>query len=140
MRVKCNIPQKLYVQSGDVLVCVRNGSKNLLGKSAYIHELQEPMTFGAFMAICRGENGKWIYHWMQSEGYQEQLKDITSTMSINQLTQKTLLNLSVPVPTKDEQQHIITEIEGYESAIAQARAIMDGCAARKQAILDKYLK
>ena len=32
--VKMNIPQRAMAQKGDILVCVRNGSKSLIGKSA----------------------------------------------------------------------------------------------------------
>ena len=139
VRVKTEIPDKLYVKKGDVLVCVRNGSKRLLGKAAYIENLSEPMTFGAFMAICRSNVGKWIYLWMQSKNYTDQLEKITSTVSINQLTQRTLLDLNIPVPSLADQQQIIAQVEQYEAEIRKAQAIMNGCAARKKAILDKYL-
>lgn len=139
VRVKTEIPDKLYVKKGDVLVCVRNGSKRLLGKAAYIENLSEPMTFGAFMAICRSNVGKWIYLWMQSKNYTDQLEKITSTVSINQLTQRTLLDLNIPVPSLEDQQQIIAQVEQYEAEIRKAQAIMNGCAARKKAILDKYL-
>lgn len=139
VRVKSNVPERLYVKNGDVLVCVRNGSKRLLGKAAYIDNLKEQMTFGAFMAICRGDMGKWIYLWMQSKHYTNQLEKITATISINQLTQRTLLELNIPVPSLADQQRIIAQVEQYESEIRKAQAIMDGCAARKKAILDKYL-
>ena len=139
VRVKSNVPERLYVKNGDVLVCVRNGSKRLLGKAAYIDNLKEQMTFGAFMAICRGDMGKWIYLWMQSKHYTNQLEKITATISINQLTQRTLLGLNIPVPSLADQQQIIAQVEQYEAEIRKAQAIMDGCAARKKAILDKYL-
>lgn len=139
VRVKSNVPERLYVKNGDVLVCVRNGSKRLLGKAAYIDNIKEQMTFGAFMAICRGDMGKWIYLWMQSKHYTNQLEKITATISINQLTQRTLLGLNIPVPSLADQQQIIAQVEQYEAEIRKAQAIMDGCAARKKAILDKYL-
>lgn len=49
-------------------------------------------------------------------------------------------DLSIIIPPIEAQKKAVETIESYESTIAQARAIMDGCAARKQAILDKYLK
>ncbi len=140
IRVNCDIPNRCFVQNGDVLVCVRNGSKRLLGKSAFINNLSEPMAFGTFMAICRSEIGKWIYLWMQTEHYYNQLSNLTATMSINQLTQKKLLNLQIPVPPIAEQQRIVSEIETYEAEISKAKAVMAGCAERKKKILEKYLK
>ena len=53
VRVNMDIPEKLRVQVNDIIICARNGSKKLVGKSALVREVNEPTTFGAFMAICR---------------------------------------------------------------------------------------
>ena len=39
----------------------------------------------------------------------------------------------------EEQRKAVAQVEQYEAEIRKAQAIMDGCAARKKAILDKYL-
>lgn len=140
VRVNCKIRENLFVKKGDVLVCVRNGSKKLLGKSAYIENLTEPMTFGTFMAICRSDIGKYIYLWMQSDNYSQQIAKLGTTMSINQLTQKMLMNLEIPIPDITSQQKIVSQIEELEKQIAQAQAIIDNSKQQKQEILDKYLK
>ena len=139
VKVKCDIPQKLLVKNGDVLVCVRNGSKNLLGKAAYIDNVNGPITFGAFMAICRGEMGKWIYIWMQSNHYYSQLETITATVSVNQLTQRTLLDLYIPVLSPEKREEIISQVEHYEDEIRTAQGVVEACTARKKAIIEQYL-
>lgn len=140
VRVNGKIAEKYFVQKGDVLVCVRNGSKKLLGKSAYIENISEPMSFGAFMAICRSELGKWIYLWMQTEHYFEQVEKVAGTVSINQLTQKTLLSFQIPVPViAEEREKIITEIEAIEQKIAQLESEMAQADTKKKAILAEYL-
>ncbi len=139
VRVNCNIPEKLFVQEGDVLVCVRNGSKNLLGKSAYISKLKEPMTFGAFMAICRSDIGKWLHLCMQSNLFLRQVEQLTATVSINQLTQKNLLNMTVPIFSTEIQTQIIAQIETLENQIQTAQAIMNKATDRKKAVLERYL-
>ena len=52
---------------------------------------------------------------------------------------KYLKELEVIVPPLGTQQQIIAQVEQYEAEIRKAQTIMDGCAARKKAILDKYL-
>ncbi|MBQ6984361.1 MAG: restriction endonuclease subunit S [Paludibacteraceae bacterium] len=47
--------------------------------------------------------------------------------------------LNVNVAPVEMQRKAVAQVEQYEAAIRQAQAIMDGCAARKKAILDKYL-
>ena len=140
VRVNSKIRENLYVQNGDVLVCVRNGSKKLLGKAAYIENLVEPTTFGAFMAICRSSIGKYIYIWMQSENYIKQVEKLGTTMSINQLTQKMLMNLEIPMLSEKDQQSLVIEYNELEKQIAEAQAMIDNSKQQKQEILDKYLK
>ena len=140
VRVNSKIRENLYVKNGDVLVCVRNGSKKLLGKAAYIENLGEPMTFGAFMAICRSSIGKYIYIWMQSDSYIMQVEKLGTTMSINQLTQKMLMNLEIPILPEKEQQDLIQEFEQLEAQIREAQEKINNSKQQKQAILDKYLK
>ena len=53
VRVSSSISEKLLIEENDIIICARNGSKRLVGKSALIRNLTEPMTFGAFMAICK---------------------------------------------------------------------------------------
>ena len=60
--------------------------------------------------------------------------------SIPQLTVPNVEMEEIVVPSLEEQERIIAQVEQYEAAIRQAQAIMDACAARKKAILDKYLK
>ena len=48
--------------------------------------------------------------------------------------------LSVKIAPIDDQCRAISEIETYEQKIAEAKAIMAGCAERKKQILDKWLK
>ena len=55
VRVNCSIKEKLFVRENDILMCSRNGSAALVGKTALIRGLTAPMTFGAFMMIIRSE-------------------------------------------------------------------------------------
>ena len=48
-------------------------------------------------------------------------------------------SLTVDVAPIEEQRKAVSKVEQYEAEIRKAQTIMDGCAARKKAILDKYL-
>ena len=48
-------------------------------------------------------------------------------------------NLVIPVPTISEQERIVKLVEAQESKISAAKAVMEGCTARKKAVLEKYL-
>src|SRR5699024_10164253 len=53
--VNKEIPDKLITREGDILICSRNGSKRLIGKSAYIDKRSEGNTFGAFTTVFRSK-------------------------------------------------------------------------------------
>lgn len=41
------IPSKLVVNNDDIIICARNSSKHLVGKSAFVSNINESITFGA---------------------------------------------------------------------------------------------
>ena len=75
VRVNATILPKQYLQEGDLLICARNGSRNLVGKCAIIEKLNEPTSFGAFMAVCRSVLNPWIFHVLNSNYFNEYLDD-----------------------------------------------------------------
>ena len=53
---------------------------------------------------------------------------------------KYLKDITIPMISLQMQDQLLSAINTYESKIAEARTLMSTCQARKQAILDKYLK
>ena len=112
VRVNTNILEKQYLQEGDLLICARNGSRNLVGKCALIDNLNEPTSFGAFMAVCRSALNPWIFQILNSEYFNTYLDDSNST-AINQVTQKMLLAFQLPIPPAAEQERIISKLKQW---------------------------
>ena len=97
VRVNCNISPNKFVKDGDILMCSRNGSFRLVGKVAKIENLEEPMSYGAFMTIIRSDYNDFLFFFFQSQSFRKQIF-IGQTATINQITTKMLNNTSVVIP------------------------------------------
>jgi type I restriction enzyme S subunit len=130
--VKVDVSEKLKVQHGDILICVRNGSRNLIGKCAYMSGNAVGQTFGAFMAMFRSPFNEYIFHVFQSSIIKKQIEENIGA-TINQITNKNLNSFEIPFPSKFEQTRIANilsdldhEIEALEKKIVKYKAIKTG--------------
>ena len=96
VRVKKDISEKLMVEKGDIIICARNGSQRLVGKSALVDNIFEPMTFGAFMCICKSQFNTYIHKYLQTSLFFEQLVFSSNTKEIYQLTQNRFNKFLIP--------------------------------------------
>ncbi|HHF3061787.1 TPA: restriction endonuclease subunit S [Vibrio diabolicus] len=110
VRVQKEVKDTVLVEIGDLLICARNGSKALVGKTAQIKALNEPMAFGAFMAIFRSCINDYIEVFLNSPVYRRNL-DGVSTTTINQITQTNLRSTICPLPPVKEQQRIVAKVD-----------------------------
>ena len=116
-----NIPDRAKAKAGDILVCVRNGSRNLIGKSALISsKAPKNLAFGAFMTVLRAKNGShniFIHQIWQSDYIQRQIKDNLGA-TINQVTNKDISRYIIPMPPIAEQRAIAEALSDVDRLIA----------------------
>ena len=93
--VNLTVKDKIKVKENDILMCSRNGSKRLVGKTAKIQALEEEMTFGTFMMIIRSENHEILSWFFKSVNFKEQISQGENTM-INQITRYMLDDGNTP--------------------------------------------
>ena len=139
VKVDMDIPESKMSKSGDILICARNGSKSLVGKTAIID--RDGMSYGAFMAIFRSPYNKLIYYYLNSHYFRNIIDSDVGTTTINQVTQQLIKELPFPLPPLAEQQRIVTRIESLfaklDEAKEKAQAVVDSFETRKAAILHK---
>lgn len=110
------IPDRAIVRENDILICVRNGSKALIGKAAIIPHHTEKMAFGAFMTILRAKESvdyRYLFFVWQSPRIQNMIHG-DSGMPINQITKKMFEQIKVPLPSLKNQKEIITILEKFD--------------------------
>jgi len=124
---------RIMVRPGDILICVRNGSRELIGKCAKIDERAKRMTFGAFMSVFRTEFHSFVHHQFQSDVIKRQIHDHLGA-TINQITNASLNSFQIPFPLDLDEQTAIaeilsvidTEIEALGTQLQKARRIKEG--------------
>ena len=106
---------RLLVEQGDVIICSRNGSLSLVGKSVYI-DSPIKATFGAFMLRYRSCENKEYAYYMVSTAV-KMYKALFSTTTVNQLIIGDFKDMEVSVPPLEEQQRIVLYIKDNTSSL-----------------------
>lgn len=106
--VSKDIPNDLMVNYGDILICSRNGSRDLIGKNAIIPEKLNA-SFGAFMMLFRPNiSSRYFYYVLNSAIFNYYLGSyLTST--INQLTLKNFNTMEIVYTKNINEQNKIVE-------------------------------
>lgn len=139
--VEMSIPERAKVHTNDLLVCVRNGSKALIGKSAVITEDAEGMAFGAFMTILRANGIEQIflnYYW-QTDFVQKQVRDNMGA-TINQITNADISDFDIYVPYSfTEQQSIASVLTFMDNELSALEAKRKKYEQIKQGMMQQLL-
>jgi type I restriction enzyme S subunit len=137
--VLADVPSEIMAQPGDVLICVRNGSRELIGKTALLDERTNGMAFGAFMAVFRSPIGSLINYHFQSSVLKRQIKAHLGA-TINQITNKSLRSFQVTLPpTKRERDSIVEALEDIDDLIGNANSLIAKKRDIKQATMQELL-
>ena len=133
-----SIPESLQVKCADVIMCVRNGSKSLVGKTALISNDMPMTTWGAFMMIVRSKlNDTYIFHYLNSQMFFSQVFKDTGTATINQITKGILNECKLPLPPEDERRKISKLLSSFDSKIQNAERYLATLMAKRKALLQQ---
>ncbi len=127
--VQKNINDKLFVKKGDILICSRNGSRNLIGKNAIIDESLDKCSFGAFMTIYRTKYYNFCSYIFNSSLFSFHLSTFL-TSTINQLTIGNLNSITIALPPFEEQQEIAAYLD-------KKTTLIDHAISQKEQLIEK---
>jgi type I restriction enzyme S subunit len=138
--VDMDLPKRVIVKENDILICVRNGSRQLIGKCALIDKETAGSAFGAFMSIYRSDISVFAFHQFQSHTIQRQINE-TLGATINQITNKDLASFQITLPSaKAEQTAIATALNDADALITQLEKLIAKKRAIKQGAMQELLK
>ena len=95
--------KELELQKNDIVICMSNGTRRLVGKSAeYTGNYENKVTVGAFCSIFRTEN-KLAKYLFQTESYKKNLYLILAGTNINNLKNSDLEKFKFNIPTNESE-------------------------------------
>ncbi|MBP6177947.1 MAG: restriction endonuclease subunit S [Anaerolineales bacterium] len=143
VRVTKVVKPKLIVKTGDILMCSRNGSTRLVGKTAVIPELDEAMTFGTFMTVIRSPFNPFLSYFFASDEFRKQITR-GENPSIKQVTQYMLDDIEINLPPLSEQQRIVSVLEALSAETEHLEEIywqkIEALKELKRSVLQKALE
>lgn len=83
---------------------------------------------------------EFVYYLMRTQAFIDHVMSDVKGMKMPRGNKENIIQYAIPVPSISDQQQIVKEISNYDATIAAANTIIKEGTARKQAILDKYLK
>lgn len=131
--VQMDVPPNTLVKKDDILICVRNGSRELIGKCVRIDERCGGMAFGAFMAVLRTPLHSFILYQFRSDAMKRQIAEHLGA-TINQITNKSLKSFIVPTPPSQAEAMAVAdilsdmdgELDSLIARLSKARKIKQG--------------
>ena len=119
------------VRENDILICVRNGSRNLIGKNALITKEAEGVAFGAFMSVYRSELNKFVFQLFATDTYYKIIQENLGA-TINSINNSDLKKFEFFFPLKEEQDKIADFLSDIDNKINQL--------SKKKELLEQYKK
>lgn len=116
---------------GDILICAGSGSKDHIGKVAFVFDDLEH-TFGGFMGVVRtkGElEPRFLFHLLTGGSFLAYLRSALSTTTINNLNAGVMRGFRIPVPPLEVQRAIVEVLDTFSKLEAELGAELE---ARKQ--------
>lgn len=106
------------IKEGDILVCTSSGSKHLVGKAAQASR-DLNMTFGAFCKIIRPKNinSDFLGFYFKSNIYRQKISEFSRGANINNIKTEHIDSLQIPIPPRDIQHQIVSELDTLNSII-----------------------
>ena len=142
------LPKKLVkpmqvLMDGDLAICMANGSKSLVGKSAPYKPNDADYTVGAFCALFRplkSVSSSFVKFLFESNQYQSQLLVILAGSSINNLKGSDIESINIDAPLHyKEQQKIAAVLSAADAEISTLEKKLACLKDEKKALMQQLL-
>jgi type I restriction enzyme, S subunit len=132
------------LDKNDILICMANGSKALVGKAAlFTVNDGYKYTFGAFMSCFRTDasaaNPSFVSFLFQTGQYRNYINNLLAGSSINNLKPSSIESLEFSFPEISEQTAIAAALSDIDAELAALQQRREKTRALKQAMMQELL-
>jgi len=124
----------------DIFICLASGSKDHIGKVAYIDE-DTDYYFGGFMGAVRVRSNRvlsrYVFFNLAAPRFNGFLRQQIAGANINNLGSKLLARFDIPLPPLDTQRAIVAEIEAEQRLVDGNRELIDRMEKKITAVLER---
>lgn len=124
VKQEVQIKDSQWLKANDILICAGSGSKEHVGKVAFITE-NIPYSFGGFMAVIRSSNqinSRFLFFLLSSNQFSEYLSTALNSTTINNLNSSIMLSFVIPVPPIEVQEEIVKILDRFADYAAELQA------------------
>ncbi len=118
------IPDDRKLVANSIFICMSNGSKQHVGKVAFIPEDMD-YAFGGFMGLIVPSSevsAKYVFYACQSSAYRSFLSQVGNGIGITNLRFSDLEKFEFPVPSLADQRRIVAELDLLSGIIENKNA------------------
>ena len=132
------------LQPDDILICMANGSKALVGKAGiFMLSDGHEYTFGAFMGCFRTNsaeaNPAFVFYLFLTARYRDYINNLLAGSSINNLRPSSIESLEFSTPPHPEQTAIASVLSEMDGELAVLEQRREKTRALKQAMMQELL-
>ena len=118
-----------FLATGDIAVCMSNGSKTLVGKCApYQRSEKDAYTVGAFCSIFKPVDvteAEFVFHLFRSQTYQKNIDVVLAGSAINNLKNSSVESAVFRIPVEKKHRYkIATILTSIDTAIEKTEALI----------------
>ncbi|ENT6872533.1 restriction endonuclease subunit S [Campylobacter jejuni] len=115
-----------FLKRQDILICAGSGSKEHIGKIAFIDRDMD-FAFGGFMGVIRSKkiNSRFLFFYLSSEYFRVFLKKELESSTINNLNSALINKFQIPIPPIEIQEEIVKILDAFTDLEADLEAELE---------------
>ncbi|MCS0437179.1 restriction endonuclease subunit S [Vibrio diabolicus] len=140
-----SLPADDYLlKNGDLVFVRSNGNKALVGRCISIYPDDEPVTFSGFCIRYRVESDsmepEWLNYMLRTASMKQAMLEGGQGANIQNINQKILSSLEIPLPPIDKQRLFCKAIESYRESLSQLNEYSQGLNDLFNSLMQKAFK